>query len=250
MDEDLASVGVPVYLTREEWLAKGDKTASALIGVALPRRGSFHSKIRHFRWFDSDSDNDVRDVVFSGSQNPNDESMANDEVLCLIRDSTLRSRYVEFWGALIAGKEAAYRNEWNPNGHNVLLDPNTGHDFADRVLEWIDAEKELVVICMFSIALFDSPQRDGYTLYHALEAANARGVMILMILDWKFSEKDDLVWKLKRTGWSNLHIVRKGVWFGFVWFDPLLLTIIVRVSPSTRFKIWSANGMQCTLRML
>ncbi len=238
----LTSVGIPLFMDRKRWPAES-RHSSALVGAWLPGFGSFHAKIRLFRW--RDSNGDVQEEAWTGSINPNDESVANDEALCQVRDNGLRDQYVSFYEALRDQREVGFPNTWTPGAPlNALLDPGNGHDLADHLLDWIDAEKELIFMSIFSVFNFDSPLRPGYTVFHALEKAHERGCWIVFICDIHMCEGEPLIEKLKLTGWDNLHIYQLynpvGQWNAIHFKEVVLVGSQRLVTDSTN---WSMQAM-------
>ncbi len=104
-----------------------------------------HTKSRIFRWLDTSGT--ARRVLLTGSLNPGEESMFNDESLLTISDPYLMDRYELFFETLVSAQEKKWVNEFNPvNAINVMFSPNSnGYDVGSQVLKWIDEEQEVNV---------------------------------------------------------------------------------------------------------
>jgi hypothetical protein len=123
------------------WTVQG--APSFMMGAKL---GSLmHTKSRIFRWLDTSGT--ARRVLLTGSLNPGEESMFNDESLLTISDPYLMDRYELFFETLVSAQEKKWVNEFNPvNAINVMFSPNSnGYDVGSQVLKWIDEEQEVNV---------------------------------------------------------------------------------------------------------
>lgn len=202
------NAGIPKYSDRKRdfLTAPSDKRMqSALVGVWLPGFGSFHTKIRTYQWLSSDGI--VQQAAMTGSFNPNDETPASDEVLCNVRDPAIIKKYFRFYEILRDGLEDGFQIPWDAAAKiNVMADPGVASDMADKILEWIDAENELIFFSIFSVESFDGLKKQGYTIYDAIVAAEKRGAYVVFVCDIKFCGNDPLMHKLRAANMKNFHL--------------------------------------------
>lgn len=68
---------------------------------------------------------------------------------------------------------------------NLMFSPGpTGDELANQILSWIDQEKELLLLTMFSIRNFNSAKHQN-TLIQSLTSAVGRGAMCIVTTDRK-----------------------------------------------------------------
>jgi hypothetical protein len=182
IDDIFRSRGLEVVLDHTT-IAAADHDRADLVGVK--QDGLMHLKTRIF-------DAPGYQAVLSGSLNPNGSAGANEETLHLIRDPALISRYREGYAAVEGGK--GLPNSWDANAAvNVLFSPVTsgGLRAATRLLEWLDAEQEQILLMVFSLRNVSSPAYPK-TLLEILKQKQAAGVPVYVITDRKQSDGIDL----------------------------------------------------------
>jgi hypothetical protein len=159
------------------------RTSADLVGVK--QDGLMHLKTRIF-------EAPGFQAVLSGSLNPNGSAGANEETLHLIRDPKLIARYVEGYEAVLDGK--GLPNRWDEGAAvNVLFSPAAagGQRAATRLLEWLAAEEEQILLMIFSLRNVSSPAHP-HTLLEILKQKKSAGVPVYVITDRKQSDGIDL----------------------------------------------------------
>lgn len=151
--------------------------------IGITGSGLMHLKTRLF-------ETPVGIVALSGSMNPGDEAVANDETLHLITDPRLVALYARAYESVLRGARIA--NEWDDAAPvNVLFTPEaSGPRAGTRMLEWIGAEREQILIMVFSLRDITA---DGVSqsLVQLLAAKAAAGVPVYVITDRKQSDGVD-----------------------------------------------------------
>ena len=134
-------------------------------------------------------------TLLTGSLNPGDNAVMNEETLHLIRDPQIIARYQAAYKSILAGERIL--NEWHDGqAVNVMFTPEAeGGPYAGtRLLEWIEEEQEQVLVMVFSLNDFYAPNRpaDADSLLEVLLAKVAEGVPVYAITDRKQSDGVDV----------------------------------------------------------
>ncbi len=179
VDERFAAIGMPMFNERK------DMSAEALKGsffAGAKTSNLLHNKMRLFEI-------DGRTTLLTGSLNPSEEAMSNDESIMTIRSEYVISRYVAFWETLKVSGERKWVNSWDDSQPiNVMFSPSAnGYDLGARVLDIIDSENEFLFITVFSLNLF-SDKVSQRNLLTSLKGAVDRGVEIWIVTDRKQSD--------------------------------------------------------------
>lgn len=178
MDDLLVSNGFELQGDHRKLTDEQKKTAD-LIGVT--GSGLMHLKTRLFRYRDA-SGNSVERLL-TGSMNPGDMAVENNETLYLVRDSALIAQYRAKYEAVRDGRRL--QNQWSDaSAVNVLFTPDDGVQPRDKIIEWIDAEQEAILIAVY--AFRDWAEQTGKkSLIDRLIAAHQRGVQVILVTDHK-----------------------------------------------------------------
>lgn len=161
-----------------------EKEAASLVGIMSNHL--MHLKTRIFRYLDPET-GDKRSMALSGSMNPGDGSTTNDENINLIRDERVVSLYEKKFQDVLAHRRT--ENQFDSDaGINVLFTPcKSGPRPIEKLFEWIDAEKEMIVLSVFDVKNIVDPA-SRKTLVEKLAEAKARGVEVFAITDRKKSD--------------------------------------------------------------
>lgn len=180
-DEFLVSRGFELVLDHRQ-LTDAQRRTADLIGIV--GQGLMHLKTRIYETPDSLA-------ALSGSLNPGDEAVANEETLHLVTEERLIRRYERAFESVIAG--LAIPNEWDEGAElNVLFTPaSSGPRAATKVLDWIAEEREQILMMVFSLRGFSAPGHEG-TIIDALARKVAEGVPVYVITDRKQSDGVDV----------------------------------------------------------
>ena len=129
-----------------------------------------------------------RTRLLTGSMNPGDNAVLNEETLHLINDQAVVGRYEAAYQAVLGGRGMA--NEWDEGAAvNVLFTPRaSGPKAGTKVLEWLRAEDEQILMMVFSLRNLETP--DG-TLLDVLRDKVRQGVPVYVITDRKQSDGVD-----------------------------------------------------------
>ncbi len=178
-DEYLVQQGFEFVMDRSE-LSEANRLTADLIGVK--GAGLMHLKARLF------STPDLH-VALSGSQNPGDSALLNEETLHLINEPAIVDRYEAFFEAVRDDKP--FTNTWDADaGLNVLFTPASGQRAGAKIFQWIEEEQEQVLLAVFSMRNITAP---GYrdSLRDLLGRKVAEGVPVYVITDRKQSDGVD-----------------------------------------------------------
>ncbi len=180
MDEHLVQQGFELARDHRKLDAAGRRSAD-LVGIKAS--GLMHLKARIFQ-------TPAWSAVLSGSLNPGDHAMANEETLHLIRETRLVARYAAAYEAVLEGRKLT--NQWDSGrAVNVMFTPvSKGPRAVTRVLRWIQQEQEQILLMVFSLRDVTAP---GVTssLVDILAAKVAAGVPVFVITDRKQSDGVD-----------------------------------------------------------
>lgn len=179
MDELLIEAGFEFVASHTELTASTRITAD-LIGIT----GSslMHLKSRIFATPNGKA-------VISGSMNPGDNAVYNEETLHLIRDPAVVARYEEGYEAVRSGQ--LMPNRWDSSAAvNVLFTPSQDLRAGTRVLEWIQEEDEQILLMVFSLRDLTAPGVSR-SLVELLGDKVAQGVPVYVITDRKQADGVD-----------------------------------------------------------
>lgn len=158
-----------------------------LIGIEMP--GIFHTKVRYFSYPDPDS-GEQKEVLLTGSHNPQEAAHQNDEVLHTVHDKHLIAQYRYFMEACRDNRKVT--NTWDPDAAmNVMFTaPLTGGPRAvDKIFDLIDAENELICLSVFTLR--NVADSDKTKLVDRLVAARDRGCKVVVVTDHKQADGVD-----------------------------------------------------------
>lgn len=161
-----------------------DTTTATADLVGVTGSGLMHLKTRLF-------ETPAWSAVLSGSMNPGDEAVANEETLHLIRDPRLVARYRAAYEAVLA-RETGIPNEWAASEPvNVLFTPaSSGPRAGTQVLRWLEEEDEQILLMVFSLRDVTAPGvRES--LVEILIRKAREGVPVYVITDRKQSDGVD-----------------------------------------------------------
>jgi hypothetical protein len=151
-----------------------------LIGIA--GTGLMHLKTRIFRTPDATR-------VLTGSHNPGEDAMTNDEALHLVREPAVVAAYERAFDATRADLD--YDNVWVDGAPvNALFSPSkSGPRAVNRLFDWISEENEQILILAYSLRDLTAPDHEG-TLLDLLGAKVASGVPVVLVTDRKQSDPE------------------------------------------------------------
>jgi hypothetical protein len=184
VDDEFEAAGLKV-IRDDENVDVTTRAAAHLLGVHS--NALMHMKARVFAWKDVDTGTVHREVL-SGSLNPGGKG--NDENLNRIADHDVVAQYDKKIDDLVAHKKST--NEWHAaRGINVLFTPSeAGPRPVEKLFEWIDAEKEAILLDVFDLGNVKDPKTNN-TLVEKLAEAKARGVLVMAITDRRKSDGVD-----------------------------------------------------------
>ena len=179
-DERFAEAGLTVVPTHKG-LSAAQVAEADLIGVT--GSGLMHLKARLF-------ETPGAVTALTGSLNPGDNAVLNEETLHLIRDERLALRYRDAYETVLRGDRFA--NQWDDEaGANVLFTPQgAGPRAVEKVFEWLDAEQEQILLMVFSLRDISAPGHQE-KLVELLSRKARAGVPVFVITDRKQSDGVD-----------------------------------------------------------
>lgn len=184
-DDFLAARGFEVVLDHRSLDDVSRKTAD-VVGVVT--EGLMHLKTRLYRWVDPVTGERTTRLV-TGSMNPGDLAVFNDETLHVISMPEIVARYEAKFDAVLRGDTVD--NEWIDGAPaQVLFSPDPGPQAIDRIAQLIDAEQELIVVAVFTLRN-PRPRAGGKGIIDRLIDAHARGVPVFVVTDRKQSDGID-----------------------------------------------------------
>lgn len=129
--------------------------------------------------------------LLTGSMNPSTEAQSNEETLHLIRDPRIIAAYAAAYESIQRGQRPA--NAWTDGAAvNVLFAPaGSGPMPGRRVLDWIAAENDLILLMVFSLRDFTAPGF-GKSLVQLLKDKATAGVPVWVITDRKQADGVDV----------------------------------------------------------
>ncbi|MEQ1572413.1 MAG: carbohydrate-binding module family 20 domain-containing protein, partial [Myxococcota bacterium] len=154
-------------------LSEAERATTELVGI--DGAGLMHLKTRLF-------ETPAERTLVTGSMNPGDDAVSNDETWHLIRDERIFDRYADLYDAV--SYERPIVNEWvDGAGLNVLSNPeSSGPDAGARLLGWLQEEDEQILIMAFSLRDLTAPGVSG-SLVSILGEKVAAGVPVVVITD-------------------------------------------------------------------
>ena len=159
-------------------LSEEARRTTELIGIG--GSGLMHLKLRLFQ-------SPTRHLAVSGSMNPGDNAVNNDETWHLVRHPELVSLYADGYDRLLL--EQGFHNAWSDErGANVLFTPtDEGPEAGDRILQWVAEEDEQILLMVYSLRDITSPERTD-SLVAILADRVAAGVPVILVTDRKQSD--------------------------------------------------------------
>jgi phosphatidylserine/phosphatidylglycerophosphate/cardiolipin synthase-like enzyme len=184
-DEFLIDRGFEFVENNNDLNAATRKTAD-LIGIS--GSGLMHLKSRIYRWNDASTGApEVR--LTTGSMNPGDLAVNNEETLHYIDDASLIASFEAKYDAVRDNHQVT--NTWTDGAAlQVLFSPDGGEQAIDHIAELIDSEDEMILIAMYSMRNI-KPKAGGKGIVERLVDAHERGVKVVVILDRKQSDGVD-----------------------------------------------------------
>lgn len=150
--------------------------------VGIVDSGLMHLKSRIFQTPNSTK-------VLSGSMNPGDNAVMNEETLHLIQAPHLTQRYVDAYVNVL--KDRPMVNNWDSErAVNVMFTPARGERANTRVFDWLKTEQEQILLMVFSLRNITAAKH-GESLLDILKAKVKAGVPVYVITDRKQSDGVD-----------------------------------------------------------
>jgi hypothetical protein len=173
---------------RSQWGLSAEKLESTnLIGMNLP--GIFHLKARCFSYPDP-ATGTLKETLLTGSFNPEVGARKNDESLHRITDSHLVQQYRGAIEAMRDGRPIRNVFDEGTAVNALFTSPGAkGPRVVDKILEAVDAEKELICLSVFTLR--DIVGTDKKKLVQRLIAARDRGVQVVVVTDKKQADGVD-----------------------------------------------------------
>lgn len=185
-DEELVARGFELVVDHRTLDDRGRREAD-LIGIATS--GLMHLKARLYRWVDP-ATGAIERRLLTGSMNPGDEAVHNDETLHYVTIPAIVDRYEAKYAAVLERRKVT--NAWDEGAAvNVLFSPDLGTQAVDRIAQLIDAEDELILLAVFSLRNI-KPTSGGKGILERLVAAHQRGVKVVVVTDRKQSDGVDV----------------------------------------------------------
>ena len=144
---------------------------------------------------------DTRFSPFYNYPQAPEHGFLNNDTFMEIHDPTIINLYNDKYIAVRGNKNVI--NVWNDSSPlNVLFSPDTeGPQPVDKIIEWIDAETEIIFIWVFTLRNIYS--KHNVSLYDSLLAAKDRGVQVVVATDENMVENS--------THQLNKFLRRKGI---------------------------------------
>lgn len=183
VDDIFEDAGLKVIYKDIE-LPLAERAAAHLVGIESNHL--MHLKTRIYSYKDPQS-GEIKRAVLSGSMNPGDGAVKNDENLNLIKVPSIIDLYEKKFDDVLNHRRTD--NVWNDDqGLNVLFTPaQSGPRPLSKLFEWIDAEQEMIFLSVFDLKDLEDPA-SRKTLVQKLAEAKARGVEVAVITDRKKSD--------------------------------------------------------------
>ena len=179
-DETLVERGFELVLDHRE-LTASTRVSADLIGIE--GGGLMHLKSRLF-------EAPGFSAALSGSLNPGDNAVMNEETLHLVRDPRIIAGYVAAYEAVRDREPLA--NTWaDGEAVNVLFTPaGSGPRAVTKIFDWIAGEDEQILLMVFSLRDVTAPGYDE-SLVELLGRKASEGVPVYVITDRKQSDGVD-----------------------------------------------------------
>ena len=170
-------------------LTSEERESTQLIGIK--RSTLMHLKSRIIEYPDPTSGKPVQKLL-TGSMNPGQSAVKNDEKLSLVTDPRIVQRYIEMVDAI--RDNGTIENQFDANEPvNVLFtgDPvDGGPRVTPKIFEMIEEEDEMILLSVFTLRNLTTPGERG-NLVKKLKAAKERGVDVVVMTDRKQSDGID-----------------------------------------------------------
>ncbi len=159
-------------------LSDAERADTEVIGIG--GSGLMHLKLRYFA-------SPSRELVVTGSMNPGDNAIFNDETWHLIREPSLVAAYAQAYDELLFQK--GFHNTWDDaSGANVLFTPTAeGPEAGARILQWLAEEDEQILLMVYTLRDITSPDHKD-SLVEVLADRVAAGVPVILVTDRKQSD--------------------------------------------------------------
>ncbi len=179
-DETLVERGFELVRDHRE-LDETTRRTADLVGIR--HGGLMHLKTRLFETPTTRS-------MLTGSMNPGDNAVLNEETLHLIREPRLIDRYAAAYERILRGERID--NIWDADAAvNVLFTPSaSGPRAGGQLLRWVAEEDELILLMVFSLRDITGDGAEGSLVSILAERARA-GVPVYVITDRKQSDGVD-----------------------------------------------------------
>lgn len=170
-------------------LSPEERKHTQLLGIK--NDNLMHLKSRIMTYPDPETGQPVKKLL-TGSMNPGESAVQNDENLSLISDPKIVDRYVQMFEAI--RDQGSITNKFDPNeAINPMFTgaPVTGGPrVTDQIFKWIDQEKEAIFLSVFALRDLTTPG-ERTSLVKKLQAAKDRGVEVVVVTDKKQADGVD-----------------------------------------------------------
>jgi hypothetical protein len=153
-----------------------DRITADLVGIDDPS-GLMHLKSRLYS-------TPLHTTLLTGSMNPGDNAVHNDETLHLINDERIVQRYEGIYDAVLA--DDGLHNSWDEGeAVNVLFTPAaSGERAVSKLMQWVSEEDEQILLMVYSLRDLTAPGHSD-SLVDVLSDKAAAGVPVYIISDRK-----------------------------------------------------------------
>lgn len=179
-DEAIVEAGLELVKDSRD-LTASQRDSADMIGI--DRSGLMHLKTRLFEHPGSRA-------LLTGSINPGDNAVLNEETLHLIRDERIVAKYADAYERVASGSNFA--NEWDEQaGINAIFTPaSSGPRAVEKVFDWLEEEREQILLMVFSMRDISAPGHTDSLVELLVKKARA-GVPVYVITDRKQSDGVD-----------------------------------------------------------
>ena len=187
VDEKLTAAGF-TFEADHTVLSPEERKRIDLIGIENDRT-LMHLKSRIYSYPDPET-GELKQKLLTGSMNPGESAVRNDENLNLITDERIVKQYIKMYESVRDGREMV--NEFDSTQPiNAMFTPAKGPRVTDQIFKWIDQEDEAIFLSVFSLRNLTTPT-ERTSLVKKLKAAQDRGVKVVVITDQKQSDGIDI----------------------------------------------------------
>lgn len=189
-DETLLDVGFS-YAWDHRDLNVAERERTELIGVA--GSGLMHLKTRLYQ-------TPEHTRLLTGSLNPGDNAVYNDETLHLVNEPALVSAYADAYEAVLADVDPV--NTWDDAADaHALFTPASGVDAGETLFDWLEAEDEQILLMVYSLRDLTAPGNEQGLVELLADKVDA-GVEVVVVTDVKQSTAygDDTASDLRDAG--------------------------------------------------